>query len=173
MGADLIMAWLIHDKDISPNWDAGRAKLQEIAEHELKTDPNGLYDEDTSLEDVYVAGDGPEITLADSLESIDYLEEANKNGQRDFSSVTLGHFTMLMSGGISWGDDPTESFTHLDRMGRLPAEVLTEMGFYTGNIPDYKEYLNKVLDLHPEILPTLPGLDPEFDGMIEARLKEV
>lgn len=171
MGADLCLAWLIHDKDITPNWDAGRAKLQELAEIELKTDPNGCYDEDTSLEDVYMTDGGPEITYAEALESIDYIE--NAEGKRDFSSVTLGHFTMLISGGMSWGDDPTDSFEHLDRIGRLPAEVLTEMGFYAESVPDYKEYLNKILNLHPEILPTLPGLDPEFDGMIEARLKEV
>jgi len=168
MGADLTLAWLIHNKDTFPNWDAGRAKLQELAEIELKTDPNDCYDEDTSLEDIYIT-DSPEITLAEAQESIDYLEGADD--LRDFSSVTLGHFTMLISGGMSWGDNPTESFTHLDLVGWLPNQVLEAMGFYTGDIPDYKTFTEQILDLHPKILPSLMGLNPEFNDIIEARLK--
>lgn len=170
MGCDLIMAWLIHDNDITPDWDAGKEKLKEIAETNLKAElDEGYLDPDgASLEDTEII---EETTYQEALEAIEFVR--NAHDRRDFSSVTLGHITMLMSGGPSYGDEPTEAFSYLDTVGRLPNEVLKAIGLYHDAIPDYKAFVKQILDLHPEILPSLIGLNEEFNDEVEARLKEV
>lgn len=167
MGADLLMSWVTWDKDITLNWEEGKRLLKE-----KDLEINKTEQEDVDLDDV-VINSQDESTYGELLIAMEDVENAIKDPDRFTYIMTLGSINMLLSGGVSYGEDPCATFTQIYRLQKLPPEVAKAIGFHVSSIPDYRDWLLKTLKLHPEILPTLIGIDPEFDEILEPRLKEV
>ena len=103
MGADLILSFLYIEKDKQPNWEAGKKALAGLLENE---------DED------------PLPTEKD----IEDLFNAWADKYRDAVLVNIGEYAVLISGGMSWGDDPTDTYAVIDRVANYP-QVYEAMGF--------------------------------------------
>jgi len=143
MGADFCLVAAIMDVDKKPNW---KAALR------------------------YIREDFSDIDNHDPEELVEHLRNFIalwNGGSRDTGVLYTGHLKMLCTGGMTWGDDPTDS--HSTIWSLMDAGVLDAAGFSDG--PNYKEILLKVLE-NKEILPLLVGTDPELDKMVEERLKQ-
>lgn len=54
-----------------------------------------------------------EDLVSDALESLERVKAAWNNEYRDAARITLKHTVILISGGMSWGDGPTETFNDI------------------------------------------------------------
>ena len=82
-----------------------------------------------------------------------------------------GHLNILYTGGMSWGDSPSETFDLIADLEESGG-IMEAIGFYQDD-HDYKELLMKVLSLHKQICPTLLGLDPTLDKIVSDLLRKV
>lgn len=167
MGADLCTWYLWKDKDRILDWDAGREKLKEMALSLLDEDQR---DDEETL-DATILGESSCYNYAELEQA---LEEAHVivegSPRRDTSHITFAHLDIWETGGMSWGDDPTDTYSIFQRVCDVP-EVLEVIGLNQDDI-NYKDILMKVLKLNPDILPTLVGVDPNLDKIIEKDFKE-
>lgn len=141
MGADLIMAALVIDKDEEPDFGAGHAwidaltveQLDEIYEHREED----YFDE---ADEEYVDDDGALTEKAyDELRkrghaAVDKLVKMldPDNYYRDVTSIEVRGARVILSGGMSWGDSPTESSEDIWGAGQFFVEggsLLEAMGF--------------------------------------------
>ncbi len=184
MGADLLMAVLTLENDgRDPDFGAAHEELKRITLRRIK-------DSNISLEDAYPdcplseakmrfeAGDieGAEVEVDDGgifscdkiIRYLDTLEEAYAGGARDSMFITIGHLRVFITGGMSWGDSPSDTFEAISSLQQIP-EIWNKLGFDNDNI-NYKEILEKVVST-PSTVPILTGIDPTLDKMLESRLK--
>lgn len=117
MGANIALAWL-------PAFNVTEDRLQDLRDLVKQTPPTTLFDVQTREAVTYLlsaagADSLEEMTevLLGTIEQLDGLDQ-----YRDVAAVTLGRspLTYWMSGGMSWGDSPTESFDTLQTIGRSP-----------------------------------------------------
>ena len=153
MGADFLYYALTWANDKKLNWDAGFKLIKTL--------------DDEALEDNCVSKE----TLTEDLE---YIKDiiVNQNYPRDMSITNIAHLNVLFTGGMSWGDDPSDTHRIISNLccGSDPY-ILEAVGFWIDDY-DYKKILMKVLDDHPEILPTLIKIDEHMDNIISQRLKK-
>lgn len=155
MGADLLIISVPYpsDKDWKPDFERGRAFIKELREEWEKGGQSDAEEE------------------AESLESyLDEFEEIWEGGRRDTTTHTFGAQDAIITGGMSWGDNPTESYSVISYLDEY--NVLEACGFYPPVI-DWKKLFELALDKGgSKLLPLLMGLDPDLDAIIKEKLKE-
>ena len=122
MGNDLLLNFVWVDKDREPDWDGAKKYIESLTEEEAN--------------DAYV-GTG-QIDLYDDFENYrKYLLECHdfikgvwikKDWDRHTFFLNIGKYKVLVTGGDSWGDSPTELFDMIQDWGNIPN--LPKFGFY-------------------------------------------
>jgi hypothetical protein len=148
MGADLIMDSVPYIREgFEPNWKAGFEKIDWLTK-----DGQILEDDQEFLEG----------------ELDEFKDMFNGSHRRDVTVHEIGPYDVILTGGMSWGDSPTElssTITNLEEYG-----ILEACGFY--DTPDYNRILGLVLDkVGVEVLPLLMNLDPDLDKIVKEKLK--
>lgn len=161
MGADFLMFRLVWDKDTKINFKKGYKFIDSLEIKDLAQSVLEIGCGETDKENLKQAKD----YLADNLRE---LEVAFTKGRRDADSFEEGNLRFFVTGGMSWGDSPTDLYNNLCNISEQDG-LLDSMGFI-GCPPDYKALLKKCVKLDG-IAPLLLGIDPVIDGMIEKVLK--
>lgn len=119
MGADFIVASLVHDKDATLNWDALPAAVDALTEDQLVYGLEGAF------------GEVPEANSTARAQVRDLfgdLRNTLDDEPRDVGHIDVRGATVILSGGMSWGDGPTDSFDLFANCGYFPT-VLAAIGF--------------------------------------------
>jgi hypothetical protein len=125
MGADLLMSWLWTTTPDKVDFDKARALIREElsvvpdvpdAEFWKRWDPNGDFEDSEIIKDGLLAD-------TDQIAAL-----WNGEYQRDAFRTTIGPIEILMTGGMSWGDSPSEFFDVLNRWGN--SEAARAAGFF-------------------------------------------
>jgi len=154
MGADLLLNWVTWDKSRKLNWAAGHKAVDA-----LETDENGE-----------ITTEGGDITKESLHEDLKSLEEACAGKYRDASGITVGRLNVLMTGGMSWGDSPGDTYETLSHLFEIDT-VLEAVGFNLEvDTLDYRAILEKILR-NKAVLPLLIGVDENLDKMVEKKLR--
>lgn len=159
MGADLCMQWLIWEKDVPLDWGAGDAFLLAKAKENFDPENHEATVEETPVDD------GEMYSYLEMKADLDSLKSILKNGSRDCYYLEIKHLCMMCTGGMSWGDSPTDSYDLISRISEVVG-LQEAIGFF--QYKDYKSILGKVLDV-PAVRPMIMGLDDDLDKMIETK----
>ncbi len=125
MGADLILATWWTTKPEELDWSKGVTAISaltiedcpELDFFELDDTADG-EDEAESLE---------RIIRPQLLRDLDEIKCSWEGRHRDSDVYQFGPVRVLLSGGTSWGDDPSDMFT---AMTRIPESVAEAIGFF-------------------------------------------
>ena len=120
MGADLLLASLVIDKSKSLDFNAGRLAVQRLGAEDIEV-ADEFYDDDPDAAEGLAA---IRSTLRDDLSK---LEEALA-ASREIDWIEVRGATVYVTGGMSYGDVPTEIFATISRL-RAARGVLTALGF--------------------------------------------
>jgi len=175
MGADFLYYTLSWIKGQKLNWKAGKEHLRKLAleyQKELKEGKRPTAESNEIPEDesewIVITDSGYDYTLGIMESYMEDLEAGTNNLRRDCCVTQIGHLQMLLTGGMSWGDDPTDLCTSASALSDCPG--LAEAIGFNQFEHDYKKMIDKILTVK-EILPTIMHLDPDLDKLIEPRLK--
>jgi hypothetical protein len=147
MGADFCLWTVSWPKSAELNWDAGMAVVDGMDEDKL--DGSGLD--------------------KDGLKGcVEELKSAVVGFHREAAILEFAHLNVLITGGMSWGDTPTELSTAMQAMEDF-SSVLAAIGFDQDN-EDYKSLLKKVLAL-PGLAPQCMGVDERLDELVADALR--
>jgi hypothetical protein len=120
MGADMLIASLAIEQGLDPDFAAAHRVVEVITGDRVEE-----ADEFDDLPDL----DSPEGLLAlraDLHDRLDQLEQALCG--REFTWTTVRGANVFVTGGLSWGDSPTEAFELVNRL-RAVRGVLAATGF--------------------------------------------
>jgi hypothetical protein len=109
MGADMLIIGYAIQRGREPDWDKARKAAAEI-----DYDQESFVDSGTTLEEV--------------REKIDILEASLTRGNRELGILDLADLRLYVTGGMSWGDSPTELWSAFE----LPSPVIRAAGFVDG-----------------------------------------
>lgn len=121
MGADIIVATLAIEKGATLDWSQVDHALEGMTLRQLN---EGL---DYAVGDTY---DTVEEAREEVQEIFKALRETLESFPRDLTSLHVRGLELYISGGMSWGDMPTESCEVLDRAVHFDP-VLRAVGFCT------------------------------------------
>jgi hypothetical protein len=124
MGADLIMAFWWTTKPEEIDWVKGSAAISYLDITEV--DPDNFDGTGSPEDDGAFMDEVIRPQLQRDLEEIRRYWEGETD--RATSVVQLGPVRSLISGGTSWGDDPSEMWTV---MNRVPDKIAMACGFYS------------------------------------------
>jgi hypothetical protein len=148
MGADLLVAWTVIDTDKAPDFDAGRKAVKALSSDQIEqaaamvglderegdrifadADRIGqaMSGESTSIRR-YTNNVLGRIVQPWALALVDELERAWTTEPRDVVKIEVRGATVMLTGGMSWGDDPTDSWNSFADLYAMP-EVVRAMGF--------------------------------------------
>ena len=120
MGADLLITALVIETGMTPDFDAARAAIETVSSAKIEV-PDEFWDYDPDTDEGL---DAIRHHLRDSLSELETaLQES-----RELASFELHGATVYLTGGMSWGDAPTELFETFSRLWAVPA-VLVAAGF--------------------------------------------
>lgn len=178
MSADMLTATIAvpGDRETPIDFDRGRRLLEQVDDVSLF----GFNDPQSQIEglidgfdpDAHLDEDGsPVLEVAEQAgrRLIDLLEEAL--GSPETTSITVAGYRILVSGGLSWGEAPTEAAGAIWNAYLLPEAVLRAMGF----ILDYSRPLsrtngNKGRVTDTDVVDAIAlglGTKPEWSGATE------
>ena len=159
MGADMNVACLYWDRKRKLNWKAG---IKAIKALKYEPDNNGVP---VVTSDVGI--DYQKKTLLGYLNNLkDY------NVRRDVATLDFAHLYILITGGMTSGDDPTDLYTAINALEEADYNILRAVGFnHPEDDTDYKQILMKVLKIKTAV-PMLMGLDPDLDRLIGKEMKK-
>lgn len=131
MGADLLLVCWWTTKPDEVDFDKGRAELASVTFDDIEAIENfryGEYDSDDSRyedEEVFLA----EIARPQMLDAISEVEACWRDGVFDRATdvYRFGPVKVLITGGTSWGDDPSDMFTW---MTLIPDRIAVACGFF-------------------------------------------
>ena len=121
MGADFIGALVWLPKDEKPDWKGGRQAIQK-----LEATPRQGWPEDY-VSDWADLHETDAEALAELRQDLKCLQEHWDEGGRESGMVQILGHNILLTGGMSRGDAPTELMDCIDRLGA--ANVLQACGF--------------------------------------------
>lgn len=135
MGADMLTAY-ITTTETNPeklNWDAAYAALSAV------TDPEAFEfgDPESEVCALLEHTDDRDVFTADGALDIEVLRDAGAAvlgnlrqalNSRETDILALGGYTAFISGGLSWGDTPTDATEAIWAAYRLPLAVLHAAG---------------------------------------------
>lgn len=140
MSADMLIATIPLRPDFTaPDFAAGRTALSAVEDPTLfdyqdpESDITKLIDLPAEDIDLFEHDTEPymlKIEWAKKLGAvvIDALEQAFTSDSNDIDRITSGHRVTYYSGGLSWGDAPTEAAQAMWDVSALPIEVRHAMG---------------------------------------------
>jgi hypothetical protein len=164
MGADLLLTTLVWDKDRKLNWKAGHTAIDALQTYD---DENHEPSENGHLE-----CDTPELTKEELHDLLDNVKQATEDNFRDASIMFIGHLNILYSGGMSWGDSPSEIYDAINTVSEF-SSVTEAVGLDTPeDLINYKGVVDKLMK-NKATLPLLLGLDKDLDKILEQKLKGV
>lgn len=132
MGADFLVSFLTANPKAEIDVAAGRRAIEELSATPLGAWPAEFLDyagvdlgervkSEQEMKDV-------RAELVDGLEAdLRLLEAAVEGERRDVWIGEIGRKTVVLTGGLSWGDVPTEAFEAFNRLSL--AGVTRPMGF--------------------------------------------
>ena len=155
MGADLCIWSLGWPKDKKLNWKAGKKAIDALEDCQ-----------NYSKEELH-------NYLEDIQNSFKVLPKGGVSSlSREVVIFDCGHFWNLITGGMSWGETPTELGNAIGAFESDAPQVLSAIGFDWGEcMTDWKAILIKVLEHLPKHYPALLGLDDNLDPILERLLK--
>jgi len=126
MGADiLIMNWWTSRKPADIDWDAGHVVIDTLDIDDL--DPSGFEEYDEGDDELST----PVLDRLRKKAHQTLTEYAalwrQEDDRRDVAVYQMGPLAVMTSGGMSWGDDPTEGFRDMNDM---PEKALEACGFF-------------------------------------------
>jgi hypothetical protein len=125
VGGDLILALWVIPKNRKPDWAAGKKAVERLRKRAMT---GKLTKSDKEALDVDGFSDGDSVLeYLPTSKDIDDVRQAFQNDFRDASLCTIPRYNVLISGGLSWGDDPTETFTQMRRVEQYGISAV--MGF--------------------------------------------
>ncbi len=147
MGADMLIAAIAvrSDRTVPLTFDHGRRAVDAVTDADAfefddpESDLEALidrFDPDTDLD----ADGSPTIGAARRAGQriVDELEEALDGDE--VASIVAAGYRIYLSGGMSWGDRPTDAADTIWNAHKLPEPVLVSIGF----VPDYSKPLSPV-----------------------------
>ena len=108
MGADMLISLLYLPTGSEPDWPAGEKQIEKLAGMPKKKWPTEL----TERCDGKKANELVTLLRAD----LKNVEAAWGGNHREGTSFTIGGHEILVTGGLSWGDMPTELSDSIDRL---------------------------------------------------------
>jgi hypothetical protein len=141
MGADFIFWAVSLPKNQKPNWKAGERYIDKYEDVDARS------------------------SLRSRLKN---FQLAWSNQHRESGFMTICHLEVLVSGGMSWGDTPTDLGNDINDLS--DSGVLEACGFDLDDI-DYKAILLKILNVKG-IAPLLVGIDDTLDELVEKKLRK-
>jgi len=130
MGADFLVSFLAANPKAKIDFAAGRRAIDELAAGPLSAWPAECLDYagvDLGAVDKQDVNKVRE-QLVDGLEAdLRLLEAAVEGERRDVWIGEIGQKTVVLTGGLSWGDVPTDAFEAFNRLAL--AGVTRAMGF--------------------------------------------
>ena len=152
MGAEMIICLVPYQKGLKPDWGAGKKLIEELI---IKWVAAGDRDAEDTGE-----------FLMDNLEEFKALF---LQGSRETTVHEFGNTHAIITGGSSWGDEPTDACGVISNLDEY--NILRTCGFYPDFI-DYQKILELVMDkAGSTVLPLLTGLDPALDEIVKEKLK--
>lgn len=117
MGGDMLVACLVIPEGKKPDWAAGEAEIKRLAKLPRKAWPPEFLERHMQ-EDVDETLEGQErdemiVTLSSDFND---ARLAFDGKLRSATWLDVGGKRVLLSGGISWGDSPTEMYDTFDRL---------------------------------------------------------
>lgn len=113
IGADFIFWRVAMPQDKPPDWEKARQYIEAEVWHTTK-DTWAQLQEDFAYED-------PQESKEDLLADLEILKQAWEGHDREAGIMTfLGH-RILITGGMTWGDDPTGLYTSMVRLWNTQA----------------------------------------------------
>lgn len=145
MGADLLISCLVIDKEKEPDFEAGRKWIETALVEDLDAAYQDRHGEmcdkavqsDWDGDDYHFVTEDGEYTEAGEAELRKYYydlldrldkEVINPEYSRGMALFEIRGAHVYLSGGMSYGDSPTEEADLMYELGYLP-ELLTAMGF--------------------------------------------
>lgn len=121
MGADLIITHAAIEADKVPNWTAARDWIKHL-------DKNIVHWPAPARETFFQGDDDDVCAAAAQLEEdlatfIDDWEQ----GSRELASIEVGNWIIILTGGMTHGDAPSETYERFERLNN--AGVLDKAGF--------------------------------------------
>jgi hypothetical protein len=134
MGADMFAAYIASLPNANLDWDAGTAALNTVADPaEFDWEPDDLEELLGADDDVR---DQPSFDTSDlttlkayGLRVLTKLKRALEG--RGTTELTIGGYCIYLTGGLSWGDEPSDEYGVICASGGLPDSVLKAIGFCT------------------------------------------
>jgi len=147
MGAEMIIDSVTYPREgFTPDWKAGQDYIKNLGK------------EGTIIED----------DIEYLLEELEQFKEAFTTGTRESTVHTVSSYYVLLTGGSTWGNSPTELSGCIGNLNEH--SILDACGFYQDR--DWKGILDKVIDEGGStLLPLLMNFDPELDILIRKKLK--
>lgn len=160
MGADMLVSCFSEpmDNEFKPDWDAARKWIEDQSAVWIKTD--------TLPREIDWMGD-PEDAGKQLLGYLETVQQAYEAGSRELTSLEFPPYRIHLTGGMSWGDDPSELFQPINILNEL--NLLDMCGFNT--TLNYKKIVEKMLPIVEDHHPLLIGLDPDLDALLEKEFK--
>ena len=119
MGADLLLATLIHDKDKKLDWTKGRQVARKLPIDKVQRGLAECYGEEA---------DSAKEARANLNDLITDLKAELKESGRDEFDLEVGGKYVHIRGGVSFGDDPSPGWTTFTNASYFP-QVLRAIGF--------------------------------------------
>jgi hypothetical protein len=156
MGADMLLTSLSWDRGQKLDWAAGRTRLARLAKK--------VFDN----EDLPPGTDKKSL-----LASLDLVKRAVENDHREGVVFQFGHLNILFTGGMSWGDTPSDLYTDINDLITIDNGGVVDAIGFDRDLFNYKEILLKILKAMNDSkqLPCLLHLDSHLDTMLEEMLK--
>jgi hypothetical protein len=160
MGADMCVAVLVNNAKRTLNWDDGRRVIEKLPYEEHEGTMQVCNDQDIWYSKVQL------------LIHLKTVEEAYLGVMRDATVIENCGNEILLSGGMTWGDDPTETYTAIVTLDDMTGDILEAVGFHRDeDDKDWRPFIGKLLK-NKEILPLLMGMDSDLDNLINKRLQK-
>lgn len=153
MGADFCCEILTWDKKRKLNWNAGKKLINSLE-----------YDDNQEID-----FNGYTTTKDELLGFLKDIKEASENNRRDTSVLNILNLNMMITGGVTWGDDPSDTYSAISGLNNVN-NLFETIGFNKDEI-DFKGILLKLLK-NKELAPLLMGYDKYLDEMITKVLKK-
>lgn len=123
MGADLCMAYVFHRQGVTPSWEKAWAEIDRLTDDEIRTLGVSI-EADWMFDDVNFDAMTPDDVkeVKDTLKSWIQALVESLDHPRQVSSILIFGWVMYVSGGMSFGDDPTDVFsiwTNVNNLGDL------------------------------------------------------
>jgi len=159
MGADMLVSCFFEpiDKDFKPDWEGTSKYLEEQIKKWIK--------KDTVPACIDYMGE-PEEAASTVRSALEEVKNAYEQGDhRELTSLEFPPYRVYLTGGMSWGDSPSEIFNSINTLNEL--NLLDKAGF--NQVPNYKEIVDEMLKVK-DILPLFMGLSQELDKEVSKRL---